>query len=287
MWKGSQLHSSPCGASKRSVSRAKGLENDFQTWQEHKHWALSKTVNEGRLDRHIYDGFTLKFFCPWSELVTVIFTITSFSKKSGRLGVHESIIYTRYRKEKWQKERWVASRAGSFSSGSCLSSCEFSLLALLATSSASISFPAAISQGNSPNSLFLHLQDITFITRQCFFFHLTNIPGSSELEHNPSRLLQSCDSQIYEHCNLCLEKCRCSATPELVNKVCLRNDTSTKAWLSAAQQFLSKLVPLERIQMGWPTITYDSSKYQSSYMPCEGQIQSEDLYCSQVTLSRC
>lgn len=36
-------------------------------------------------------------------------------------------------------------------------------------SSASTPFPAAISQGNSPNSIFLHLQDITFITRQCFF----------------------------------------------------------------------------------------------------------------------
>lgn len=25
----------------------KGLEEDFQTWQDHKHWVLSNTVNEG------------------------------------------------------------------------------------------------------------------------------------------------------------------------------------------------------------------------------------------------
>lgn len=27
--------------------QSKGLEEDFQTWQEHKHWVLSKIVNEG------------------------------------------------------------------------------------------------------------------------------------------------------------------------------------------------------------------------------------------------
>lgn len=105
----------------------------------------------------------------WRESVTVICSITSFSNKSGRFGVHASIMYTRYRKDKWQKEKWIASREGSFSSGSFPSSCECSLLTLLAPSSASIPFPAAISRGNSPNSVFLHLQNITFIIRQCFF----------------------------------------------------------------------------------------------------------------------
>lgn len=105
----------------------------------------------------------------WRELVTVICSITSFSNKSGRFGVHASIMYTRYRTDKWQKEKWIASREGSFSSGSFPSSCECSLLTLLAPSSASIPFPAVISRGNSPNSVFLHLQNITFIIRQCFF----------------------------------------------------------------------------------------------------------------------
>lgn len=41
-------------------------------------------------------------------------------------------------------------------------------------------------------------------------------------------LHQAHDSQIYERCNLCPEKCRCSATPELMNKVCLWADTSKK-----------------------------------------------------------
>lgn len=71
-----------------------------------------------------------------------------------------------------------------------------------------------------------------------------------------------------------------------MNKVCFSLTPLKKPGFLLHSNF-SKLAPLERIQMGWPTITYNSSKYQSSHMPCEGQIQSEDLYCSQVIQSRC
>lgn len=100
-------------------------------------------------------------------------------------------------------------------------------------------------------------------------------------------LHQAHDSQIYERCNLCPEKCRCSATPELMNKVCLWADTSKKRPGFQLHSNFSKLAPLERTQMGWPTITYNSAKHQSSYMPREGQIQFKDLSCSQVIQSHC
>lgn len=249
-------------------------------------------------------------------------------------------MYTRYGKEKWQKERWGSSREGSFSSGSFLRSCECSLLTLLATSSASIPFPAGISQASSPNPTFLHLQDITLITRQCFlpvsptFLSWSITPAAATArgwrgthhrqgcaasrmsglskpwtgeEESPdswcsvscelTRSEGSCQSPLpgspvpislmnpkYTNIVICVLKN--AATPELMKKVCFRLTPLKKPGFLLHSNF-SKLAPLERIQMGWPTITYNSSKYQSSHMPCEGQIQSEDLYCSQVIQSRC
>lgn len=96
---------------------------------------------------------------------------------------------------------------------------------------------------------------------------------------------QSHDSQIYNHCNLCLEKCSCSATPELMNKVCFRADASKKAWLSAAQQFFLNWLHLRSFK--WSGQPSPMTFQNISLHTCPVKIQSEGLYCSQVIESCC
>lgn len=138
------------------------------------------------MNHHTSDDFSLKLFSNERELGTIICNITSFSNKSRKLGVPVSIIYTRFKEDKWQKETWLTSRWCSWSSEALHSACSHCWLPLPPPSPFPCWFHREKSKLHTPASLLLPGNTKNPIASSS----PTSIPRASKLRHNSIKLLQ-------------------------------------------------------------------------------------------------